>query len=147
MLLQLNLQFLPVLCCSIFAGAALYINLVEHPARMSCGVAAALAQWAPSYRRATWLQAPLAAVGTTSAVLAWLNGFGSEWLIGGLLLGAVIPFTLVVIAPTNRKLLSLSPDSRMEETRQLLEKWNRLHAVRSCLAIAALVVFLLSAGR
>jgi len=53
--------------------------------------------------------------------------------------------TRVVIAPTNRKLLSSPPDSRLEETRQLLEMWNRLHGVRSCLAIAGLVIFLLSA--
>jgi hypothetical protein len=142
---QTSLEFLAVLCCSLFAGAALYINLVEHPARMSCGVGAAIAQWAPSYRRATWLQAPLAAMGTVCALMAWLNGSGSEWLVGGVLLGAVIPFTLAVIAPTNRKLLSSPPDSQLEETRQLLERWNRLHGVRSCLAIVALIIFLLSA--
>jgi len=142
---QTSLEFLAILCCSLFSGAALYINLVEHPARMSCGVGAAVAQWAPSYRRATWLQAPLAAKGTACALMAWLNGSGPEWLVGGVLLGAVIPFTLLVIAPTNRKLLSLPSGSRLEETRELLEKWNRLHGVRSCLAFAALVIFLLDA--
>jgi hypothetical protein len=30
------LQFLAVVCCTLFAGAAIYINLVEHPARMGC---------------------------------------------------------------------------------------------------------------
>ena len=39
---------LAVGCCGLFAGAALYINLVEHPARMSCGVEIALREWEPS---------------------------------------------------------------------------------------------------
>src|SRR5207244_5051886 len=35
-------EFLALCSCGLFAGAALYINLVEHPARMSCDVAVAL---------------------------------------------------------------------------------------------------------
>ncbi len=54
--------FLAVSCTALFAGAALYINLVEHPARMELDTAAAVAQWAPSYHRATFMQAPLAAL-------------------------------------------------------------------------------------
>jgi hypothetical protein len=30
-------QFVAILSCTLFAGAALYINLAEHPARMQCG--------------------------------------------------------------------------------------------------------------
>lgn len=29
-------QFAAILATTIFAGAAIYINLVEHPARMGC---------------------------------------------------------------------------------------------------------------
>src|SRR5216117_2873056 len=60
-------EFLAILCAAVFAGAAIYINLVEHPARMSLDTRAAAAQWAPSYRRATLMQAPL-------AVLSFLAG-------------------------------------------------------------------------
>ena len=38
---------------ALFAGAAIYINLVEHPARLSCGTEIAAKQWASSYKRAT----------------------------------------------------------------------------------------------
>jgi hypothetical protein len=31
-------EFVAVLSCSLFTGASIYINLVEHPARMECGV-------------------------------------------------------------------------------------------------------------
>src|SRR5947209_7489038 len=30
-------QFMATVCCALFAGAAVYVNFVEHPARMECG--------------------------------------------------------------------------------------------------------------
>ena len=46
-------EFIATLCAALFAGAALYINLVEHPARMGLETRIAALQWAPSYKRAT----------------------------------------------------------------------------------------------
>src|SRR5438309_11693048 len=86
-----------VLGCSLFAGAALYVNLVEHPARMECGVELAATEFPPSYRRGTVLQATLAAVCLLSSIAAWLAGATFWWLVAGALLGSVIPFTLIVI--------------------------------------------------
>ncbi len=37
-------EFVAVLACSLFTGASVYINLVEHPARMECGVEIAARQ-------------------------------------------------------------------------------------------------------
>jgi len=54
---------LALLCAGLFAGAAIYISFVEHPARLECGTQLAATQFGPSYRRATLMQAPLAAVG------------------------------------------------------------------------------------
>ena len=55
----------------IFFGAALYINLVEQPARVSCGVPLAVTEWRPSYKRGTLMQASLALIGSVAALLAW----------------------------------------------------------------------------
>jgi len=88
-------EFVSVLSCALFAGASVYISLVEHPARMECGVELAATEFAPSYRRATIMQATLAAVGLLASVAAWLAGATFWWLVGGLLLGAVIPSTLI----------------------------------------------------
>src|SRR5262249_3434191 len=52
------------ICAALFAGAAVYVTLVEHPARMTTGPAEALRQWRPSYHRATVMQASLAVLGT-----------------------------------------------------------------------------------
>jgi len=141
------LELLATLCAGLFSGASIYINLVEHPARMSCGTAAAIAEWAPSYKRATVMQASLAALGFLSALAAWLRGGGVIWLVGGVLIGLVIPVTLIVIFPTNRRLLDPSLDKESREARQLLERWNRLHAVRTVLSLASFLVCLYSLCR
>ena len=135
-------EFISVLACALFTGAAVYINLVEHPARMQCGVEIAATEFAPSYRRATIMQVTCAAVGLLSSVAAWVAGATVWWLIAGILLGLVIPFTLIVILPTNKLLLSPTLDRRSAEAERLLAKWNKLHAVRSALSAVALLLFL-----
>lgn len=134
------LELVATLCTGLFAGAAIYITLVEHPARLACGPALAVAQFGPSYRRAAVMQASLAGVGCLAAVAAWAQGSPRPVLAAGLLLGAIIPFTLIVILPTNQRLLAAGLDPHAPETAVLLARWGRLHAVRS---LASGVAFLL----
>ena len=83
----------------IFFGAALYINLVEQPARVSCGVPLAVTEWRPSYKRGTLMQASLALIGSVAALLAsWLQGSAGR-LMGGSLFLLVVFFTLIIIFP------------------------------------------------
>jgi hypothetical protein len=63
-------------------------------------------------------------------------------LVAGVLLGSVIPFTLIVILPTNKRLLSPTLDRRCARSRGLLARWGRLHAVPSILSGLALLLFL-----
>jgi hypothetical protein len=135
-------EFVAVLSCSLFTGAAVYVIFIEHPARMQCGVELAATEFAPSYRRATVMQAACAAVGLLASFVAWLAGSGFWWLVAGVLLGSVIPFTLIVILPTNKRLLSPALDRRSAEAERLLARWGRLHAVRSVLSAVALLLFL-----
>lgn len=134
------LEIVVLLCSGLFAGAAIYVNLVEHPARLECGVTAAIAEFGPSYRRAAVMQASLAAVGSLAGVVAWSQGSHHAVLIAGLALGAVIPFTLIVIRPTNTRLLDARLDRNSPEAAALLVRWGRLHAVRS---VVGSVAFLL----
>jgi Domain of unknown function (DUF1772) len=88
------------------------------------------------------MQAPLAAIGSLAALVSWWFDRGLPWLVGGLLLLLVIPFTLVVILPTNQRLECRELDLRSEEAGVLLRRWGRLHAVRSLLSVAAFLIFL-----
>ena len=131
------LQLIAMLAAALFAGAALYINVAEHPSRMAMETRVAALQWAPSYKRATLLQAPLAILSLVSGTAAWFLGAEVGWLVAALIIGAVVPFTFVVVMPTNRKLLDPARDLASAETRSLLEKWNTLHAIRTALSLAA----------
>src|SRR5713226_5191349 len=110
-------EFIAVLACGLFTGAAVYISLVEHPARMECGVEIAATEFSPSYRRASIMQATFAAVGLVSSIAAWLAGATFWWVVAGALLGSVIPFTLILILPTNSKNydFTLVADGRADE--------------------------------
>ena len=140
-------ELLAIVCAGLFAGAALYITFVEHPARLECGTALAVTEFGPSYRRATVMQASLAALALVAATVAWAQGRGAIVLVGGLLLGVVIPFTLVVILPTNQRLLRPDLDRGSAEARQLLERWGRLHAVRSATSALGFVLLVAHLGR
>jgi predicted signal transduction protein with EAL and GGDEF domain len=141
------LLIVAIVCAGLFAGAAIYINAVEHPARLSCGTDLAVREFAPSYHRATVMQVPLAVIGCiTGLSSAWL--FGDAWLaIGAILLIAVVPFTLVVILPTNKQLLDPRLDPRGERAAELLTRWGRLHATRSVLSSVAFLLFLIRLSR
>jgi uncharacterized membrane protein len=94
---------------------------------MECGTEVAAREFPPSYRRAAIMQASLAILGFLASMLVWLRGNDVWWLVGGLLLVLVVPFTLIVIMPTNRKLLDPSLDKGSDATAKLFSKWAKLH--------------------
>jgi competence protein ComGC len=141
--MNLAFQFVALFTTALFAGAALYINPVEHPARMECGTALAATGFGPSYRRATRLQASLAIVACLSALTSWWMDRELAWLVGAILIGSIVPFTLIVILPTNNKLLDPALDRGSETARKLLVRWARLHWVRTLLSLVALATLLL----
>lgn len=132
---------LALIAAALFAGAALYVSLAEHPARRGLDDRSALEQWKPSYARAVPLQAGLAIAGGALGIWAWLDGGGPLALAGaGVLLGIVV-FTLVVIFPTNNRLKAIPPADAGPQSRALLAAWGRLHAVRTLLGLAATAAF------
>jgi hypothetical protein len=62
---------LALLIAAAFAGAALYVSIAEHPARMGLDDKAALRQWKPSYAKGKLMQAGLALAGSMLAFWVW----------------------------------------------------------------------------
>jgi hypothetical protein len=68
-------------------------------------------------------------------------------VVGGSLFVSVIPFTVMAILPTNKRLLDPATANDVDLAERLLSRWGRLHAVRSVLSLAALLLFLFLLGR
>ncbi len=128
-----------------FCGAASYINVAEHPARMLLDDRSALAQWGPSYDRAFNFQGGLAVLsGVAGLVQAWLSA-NWHWAIGAVLMLANWPYTLAAILPLNHKLKAMAPDAIGPQSRAMLVRWNVLHRNRSLLSGVAVLILLWSA--
>ena len=135
------LELVALVAAALFAGAALYINVAEHPARSLLDAQSAVAQWAPSYHRATWMQAPLALASAAAGIAVALIERELAWLVAAVLIGAVVPFTFVGVMPTNRRLLAINMERSGDDARALLARWNRLHGVRTLLSLGATALY------
>jgi hypothetical protein len=133
---------LAFLLAAAFTGGAVYVAVVEQPARLALDDRAALAQWKPSYARGKVMQAALAALGGALALWTWWDSGGSLWFAAGIVLLAPWPFTIFVILPTNHTLEATPADQPTAETRSLLIRWGRLHLVRAALGVAATLLML-----
>ena len=88
------------------------------------------------------MQAPLALVACVAALAYWWLHGDTAWLIGGLAIGLVIPFTLLGIMPTNNRLLAMVAGGSDVDSVTLLQRWNRMHALRTVLSQFAFGLFL-----
>ena len=135
---------LALVVAAVFFGAAFYINFAEQPARLALDDRSLLAEWKPSYKRGFAMQAPLAIIGFILGVVAWWQTGAWLWLFGALLLITNWPYTIFGIMPTNNKLMAVDPLNGDPDARRLIEKWAKLHAVRSALGFAATLIFMVA---
>jgi hypothetical protein len=129
---------------AIFTGAALYINAVEHPARMNLADGPLLTEWKPAYKRGTAMQGPIAVAGFLLGAASFALTGDVLWLAGALLMIANWPYTFLVIMPTNRRLMATAPAEAGAATRAMIGRWEQLHRGRTALGAAATLAFALA---
>jgi len=135
---------LALIAAAFYTGFALYIVLVEHPARMKLDNQSLLMEWKESYGRGH-------VIGPLTVVITALLGlitffFNHEWLwaIGSLSILINVPYTIIFINPTNHKLLGTTPETANDETRSLVQKWTNLHIGRCIYSTITVILFLLA---
>ena len=137
---------LALLTAGLFTGAALYITLVEHPARLPLDDAALLKQWKPAYARGTLMQAPLALIGFVLGLAAWWTDPARDplFIAGGVAMLANWPWTALAMMANNNRLKHTPVEQAGAETRAGLLRWGRLHAVRTGLGALAALSFVVA---
>jgi hypothetical protein len=134
--------FLALTVAALFAGAAIYVSVVEQPARLDLDTPSMLKQWQESYPRAAIMQAGLATISCALGLLAFLFSYDWRWLLGAALIILPWPYTMFLIMPTNKILKSKVPAEANEDTHNLVRQWGLLHAVRTILGVGAVVAYL-----
>jgi len=131
-----------LIAAAAFTGAAIYVTVAEQPARLALGDEALLRQWQSSYPRASVMQASLALISALLGVAAYWSSGDWRWLAGAVLIFSNVPYTLLVILPTNKRLQASSPAAADAGTRRTIETWARLHLVRDALGLLATAAYL-----
>jgi len=135
------LKVIAILSAACFAGGGLFVSIVLYPAIMTESTSA-VAQFRNMYRHAAPWQGSNAIVCGLSAVIVSSLTNDWWWAIGGLSVAAALPFTVLVMAPVNNRLLDENAPATADEVVSLLRHWGRLHWVRNVLSTLGLVVML-----
>jgi len=133
---------LALIAAAAFTGAAIYVTVAEQPARLMLDDSAMLRQWQASYPRASIMQASLALVSALLGAAAFWSSGNRLWLIGAVLIFANVPYTLLVILPTNKSLQAAASPAADGGPRRMIETWARLHLVRDALGLLAIAAYL-----
>jgi hypothetical protein len=103
-----------------------------------------LTEWKSAYKRGFAMQAPLAVAAFVLGAFAWWESGQWLFLIGGALMLANWPWTMLAILPVNSRLMQTEPIAATKDTREMIRHWNVLHGVRTLLGAGATVVFLIA---
>lgn len=127
----------------IFAGAAAYISFSEVPALNKSGPNELWRFFPYMYSNASKMQASLTVVSGITGIIYSLRisdlspTAGRVWLGAGLCFVGIVPYTLFLMMPTNKRIIESNKtlDNEAEKT-ALLTKWSKLHLVRTVVSVA-----------
>jgi hypothetical protein len=126
---------------STFFGAALYINIVEQPARLALGPSSMVREWARSNRRGFIMLASLAVISAILAYLHFRSTSDARWLIGGLVILASWPYAYFVMVPVNNWLYVIQANAARSAVRELMRDWGLLEWGQTAIGLAACCLF------
>jgi hypothetical protein len=142
LLIQYTGQNMALLCCALFAGAATYISLVEHPAIAEGGARLTGAYLLMAHPRPVIFQFSFGAVGAFTGFLAGVASKSSWWVAGALLLAAAALLHLFLVQPTLRNMRDIDPQTEPQLLRDSFARLRKVHAAISIASLVSLSVFI-----
>jgi hypothetical protein len=124
-----------------FSGAALYINMVEQPARLALDDNALLSEWRPSDRRGFALLASLALISAVLGLATYFETQDLRWLIGAIIVILSWPYTFFAMVPMNNRILAVSAGD-IGAARELVRVWGLLEYGQTAIGLVACAAFL-----
>lgn len=118
---------------------------------MQAGGQDALSFWQQMFPRAAAMQGPLAFAASAAALGHFIAGTDTRnvrlgttgdarvgYLVGGMLMGAQLPYTLKVLMPLNRQMLLKDASAQASEWKAAkVRLWGHLHHARTAASVAA----------
>ena len=124
-----------------FSGAALYINLVEQPARLALDDKSLLSEWRPSDRRGFALLASLALVAAVLGLATYFETQDVRWAIGAIVVICSWPYSFFAMVPMNNRILAISANDP-GAARDLVSTWGLLEYGQTAIGLFACAAFL-----
>jgi hypothetical protein len=122
--------------CTFF-GAALYVNIVEAPARLALDARSMLKEWMPSNQRGFVMLALLAVVAGVLGYTDYARSGDVRWLIGGVIILSNLAYAYFVITPVNILLYSARQTARLSAARAFMRDWGVLEWGQTLIGFAA----------
>lgn len=136
------LSSLALFFSGLFAGTCLYASVVSAPVRRLLEPDVALAVFRHSLARSQRMQPALHVPSLALTLAAFTVEPTPTRLLALVTLAPILPFTFGIMAPLNRALSA--PALTGAGAAELLDRWERRHAVRMSLAVVGFAV--LAAG-
>ena len=134
---QMRPDLLAFAAACAFFGAALYINIVEQPARLALDARSIIREWTPSNRRGFVMLAVLAIVSAMSGYGEYAHTSDVRWLIGGAIILANWPYAYFVISPLNNLLYGIRQNAPPSIIRELVRDWGLLEWGQTAIGLSA----------
>ena len=124
-----------------FLGAAIYIGVVEQPARLALSGRAMIQEWKLSNRRGTLTLSVFAVISAILAYVQFRADGDVRWIIGGITILASWPYAYFVMMPVNVWLFAISPGRAVSPARKLMRDWGLLEWGQALIGFAATCAF------
>ena len=125
------LESVTKLTSGILTGSDSHLLLVEHPSMMACGTRAAVEHFNKMSVKSGALQIVTKTIGIATSLVVFYNKRERKYLYSASLSLSMLFYSPIALGSINMALHDSKIDKDSSDTKEILLKWNRIHAVRT----------------